>query len=324
MRALFLRDGKWYGNEFPEEPKERPIMSALAAHEVAKKRAEYDAVVEKLKAEAMEVVNPELFLEPYKGVDIINEPGVLYPWDGGWEIVELRGDLKEEGKYWCNECCNGDRCDDPTHLDRRKCPYCKGRGVRSFNRVLRLLPKAAVTKGASDDYSIVDALRRGGEADTPSDETPYLDKLEALVNTAVVAAIGVPERHDDRPEWLKVAEALDEQKKDTPHEFPYPRGSKDWMDVVTAFIIRVGNYMLKHPDSEHYALWGKQLKQHAEEIRSWYAEIPSAPVNDAGGGKEAESREIWDEVLNYCQEHYINDVRVLEYLMKHYHLTRNP
>ena len=32
-----------------------------------------------------------------------------------------------EGKR-CNECCNGDRCDDPTHYDRQRCPHCKGTG----------------------------------------------------------------------------------------------------------------------------------------------------------------------------------------------------
>ena len=28
----------------------------------------------------------------------------------------------------CDECCNGDRCDDPSHRDRRHCPYCAGTG----------------------------------------------------------------------------------------------------------------------------------------------------------------------------------------------------
>ena len=28
----------------------------------------------------------------------------------------------------CAECCNGDRCDDPTHYDRDKCPHCLGTG----------------------------------------------------------------------------------------------------------------------------------------------------------------------------------------------------
>lgn len=33
----------------------------------------------------------------------------------------------DDGKR-CAECCNGDRCDDPTHYDRRLCPHCKGTG----------------------------------------------------------------------------------------------------------------------------------------------------------------------------------------------------
>lgn len=28
----------------------------------------------------------------------------------------------------CGECCNGDRCDDPTHVDRQNCRACKGTG----------------------------------------------------------------------------------------------------------------------------------------------------------------------------------------------------
>lgn len=32
-----------------------------------------------------------------------------------------------EGKR-CAECCNGDRCDDPTHFDRSRCPHCKSTG----------------------------------------------------------------------------------------------------------------------------------------------------------------------------------------------------
>lgn len=28
----------------------------------------------------------------------------------------------------CDHCCNGDRCDDRTHIDRRRCPYCLGTG----------------------------------------------------------------------------------------------------------------------------------------------------------------------------------------------------
>lgn len=36
----------------------------------------------------------------------------------------------DEGKR-CSECCNGDRCDDPTHYDRGSkpgCPHCLNTG----------------------------------------------------------------------------------------------------------------------------------------------------------------------------------------------------
>jgi protein gp37 len=32
------------------------------------------------------------------------------------------------GGLGCNHCCNGDRCDDPTHFYRPNCPYCRGTG----------------------------------------------------------------------------------------------------------------------------------------------------------------------------------------------------
>jgi hypothetical protein len=28
----------------------------------------------------------------------------------------------------CDECCNGDRCDDASHSERANCQYCKGTG----------------------------------------------------------------------------------------------------------------------------------------------------------------------------------------------------
>lgn len=35
---------------------------------------------------------------------------------------------RSNGEYACNECCNGDRCDDPRHRDRSSCPACLGTG----------------------------------------------------------------------------------------------------------------------------------------------------------------------------------------------------
>lgn len=37
--------------------------------------------------------------------------------------------LNERGTYFmCDECCNGDRCDDPTHRRRSSCHACLGTG----------------------------------------------------------------------------------------------------------------------------------------------------------------------------------------------------
>lgn len=38
---------------------------------------------------------------------------------------------ESNGKLYCDECCNGDRCDDPTHRRRESCPYCLGTGKNS-------------------------------------------------------------------------------------------------------------------------------------------------------------------------------------------------
>jgi sulfur transfer protein SufE len=35
--------------------------------------------------------------------------------------------MQAKGLYYaCNECCNGDRCDDPTHRRRENCVACLG------------------------------------------------------------------------------------------------------------------------------------------------------------------------------------------------------
>jgi len=36
----------------------------------------------------------------------------------------------DRGQYGpgCDHCCNGDRCDGPTHFSRERCPYCRGTG----------------------------------------------------------------------------------------------------------------------------------------------------------------------------------------------------
>jgi hypothetical protein len=35
---------------------------------------------------------------------------------------------RSDGSAGCDECCNGDRCDDSSHHSRENCPYCLGSG----------------------------------------------------------------------------------------------------------------------------------------------------------------------------------------------------
>lgn len=36
---------------------------------------------------------------------------------------------RSDGEMGCDHCCNGDRCDDPSHRDRSSCKYCRGTGA---------------------------------------------------------------------------------------------------------------------------------------------------------------------------------------------------
>jgi protein gp37 len=49
-------------------------------------------------------------------------------------------DLRLVRKTWapgrCNHCCNGDRCDDRSHYDRKCCPHCRGTGGQPVDWVI--------------------------------------------------------------------------------------------------------------------------------------------------------------------------------------------
>jgi protein gp37 len=71
-----------------------------------------------------------------------------------------------DGSWGCNTCCNGDRCDDPSHVDRSRCGVCHGSGVV-----------------ASIDWVIV-----GGESG-PGARPCDLAWLRAIVEQCAVAAV---------------------------------------------------------------------------------------------------------------------------------------
>ncbi len=39
--------------------------------------------------------------------------------------------MDADGSLRCDECCNGDRCDDPSHRLRENCLYCLGTGINA-------------------------------------------------------------------------------------------------------------------------------------------------------------------------------------------------
>lgn len=42
-----------------------------------------------------------------------------------------------DGRLMCDECCNGDRCDDPAHVSRESCPFCLGTGSNATKDVAK-------------------------------------------------------------------------------------------------------------------------------------------------------------------------------------------
>lgn len=76
-------------------------------------------------------------------------PGVSCYWHAhGKTATDKRSDgrtfVNSGGGLNCDECCNGDRCDDRTHCDRENCPYCLGSGHPATSQGTRSeTPKAA-------------------------------------------------------------------------------------------------------------------------------------------------------------------------------------
>jgi hypothetical protein len=134
---LFLDGNTWKGGEFPEEPNEKTYSGDQWKEHQAK--IEYGAAVEKGKTEALEVVNPEMlspkifkFSGGYAIQNGILEStkvvyGVLYHWDGGWEIENI-----------CSKgsCATSNSC-YAEGLSFEKC---------AARKVLRLIPKAPVSE----------------------------------------------------------------------------------------------------------------------------------------------------------------------------------
>lgn len=65
--------------------------------------------------------------------NVAEHPGLSCYWAAQGKTVadKKRGRVfaRSTGDDSCAECCNGDRCDDPTHYDRDSCPFCLGSGT---------------------------------------------------------------------------------------------------------------------------------------------------------------------------------------------------
>jgi hypothetical protein len=275
---IFLREGKWFGNIFPEKPQKGDYWNAPEGEENAVTE-KYNDTVEKLKAEALEVVNPEETFCCYLENRWINQKtgqyivdGVLYPWDGGWEI----------GCGWS------------PGISAEFCSRCMG---NCPDKVLRLLPKSPV----KDKHEIwngewiqvgKDAYLHGINNNRYGRINGVLQHGDPEQKKGGIAVIGVPEygelepssrhechEHTEGFEWLIETNEL--IKDATQTLFEDNGKAEEGICLVTP-----------HGD---IALTVSELKRIIKEV---------APVNDAGGGKEEPNDRDWKWYLKGLSEGY--------------------
>jgi len=287
---LFLDGNTWKGGEFPEgDYYSNPVASA--------------------RASALEVVNPEM-LSPkiFKfpggyGIQIGKldaetvKPGVLYPWDGGAEIGEHE------------EC--GHPCEDYKDVCQHYgCAY-KGR------KFLRLLPKAPVKdkyelwmngewKEVGNDaylqginnnhYGRVNGVPHNGESPKgagddypvtlPKEDAKPSNHPEKHSKVSGIAAIGVPECNETISD---MKEDLLPNQKNKGH-----KKRAEWL----SYCLSIGWKNDQLDDLQK--IWD----QHHDEAGNL---VQSAPVNDAGGGREyliEAIEEAMERERNASEEHH--------------------
>lgn len=85
------------------------------------------------------------------------------------EVINAKvfGSMKVDGTYYCDYCCNGDRCDDASHVARHKCPHCKGTGSIGTNKYIipagTATKLAAISKDVPPSNALKNMTRRQGE-----------------------------------------------------------------------------------------------------------------------------------------------------------------
>jgi protein gp37 len=72
--------------------------------------------------------NIPLLLEVPAAVRWVSLEPLLGPVDASRWMAPTWG-RRSDGKWGCDSCCTGDRCDAPRHVDRGRCEACKGTGA---------------------------------------------------------------------------------------------------------------------------------------------------------------------------------------------------
>lgn len=74
---------------------------------------------------------------------------------------------------------------------------------------------------------------------------------------------------------------------------------------------------IDNPNARHYVT--SELKECWNIISEYITENETSPPPPVNTEKQTD---LWDEVLTYCADRFVNDIRVLEYLSKRYEIKR--
>lgn len=89
----------------------------------------FNEAIQAFESSFIEVSNKDVILQMWSEItgsdnDVLTFG--IYPIQG--IEFEVRPKTWDDEGIRCDECCNGDRCDEPSHQDRKSCTYCKGTG----------------------------------------------------------------------------------------------------------------------------------------------------------------------------------------------------
>ena len=65
----------------------------------------------------------------------------------------------DDGIFRCDECCFGDRCDEPSHYYIDECPYCLGTGIPKVNDIDEEQLIMNANSGVNSDF-VIEAMKK--------------------------------------------------------------------------------------------------------------------------------------------------------------------